>query len=140
MRNISQSYLYNSPKHAVRNDNLQLLRIIRSTAFLRIDFGYHATDFYSRGGWVDISPDTFIRDTKTKVCFTMLRAENIPLAPQHLHFKSTNEWLYFSLYFEPLPESTLQIDLIESEPGKTTDFNFYKIQLNKLNQLSLKEI
>lgn len=140
MQRVSKSYLYNLPKHRGSEDNLQLLRVIRAAEYLRVDFGYHTTDYYTRGGWVRMSPDTFIRDIKTRHCYKLLRAEKIPIAPDYLNFKSTIDWLYFSLYFEPLPDSTLVFDLIESEPGALNDFNYFNILLKVSERLVLKSV
>ena len=137
MKNNAKQLLYNLPAHRGRNDNLKLLRVITSSDVLKVDFGYYTTDYYTRGGWVRIANNTFIRDNKTKLKYKLLRAENIPIAPNHHHFKTTHEWLYFSLYFEPIPDNTRLIDLIETEQGDETDFNFFNIELTPKNSLEI---
>ena len=50
--------------------------------------------------------------------------------PEKLHFNSSIEWRYFSLYFPPIPEGVKFIDLIEKELGDKTEFNFFRIKLD----------
>lgn len=137
MKNTSDILLYNLPLHNNRKDNLSLLRVICSKEFLKVDFGYYATNYYKKGGWIRISKDTFIRDNKTKKKYKLIHAENIPIAPADHHFKTTNDWIHFSLSFEPVPESVKLFDLIEAEPGDETDFNFFDIKLNAKNAIEL---
>ena len=62
-------------------------------------------------------------------------ATNIPYGPEPLHFKSTIDSLYFSLYFPSIPEGVEEIDLIENEKGDDTDFNFFRIKLNEKEKI-----
>jgi len=137
MKDKDKSLLYNLPAHAGRYDNLSLLRIIRSDEFIKVDFGYYAPKYYDKGGWIRISKDTFVRDKKTQKKYKLIHAENIPIAPTNHHFKTTNDWTYFSLSFEPIPESVKLFDLIEAEPGDRTDFNFYDIRLNSKTAIEI---
>jgi hypothetical protein len=116
---------------------LKLLRVITAVDYVKIDFGYFATDYFDKGGWIRISNSTFLRDTATKNIYKLINAENIPIAPQVHNFNSTNEWKYFSLVFEPLPNNTKQFDLIEEEPGDKNSFNFKKIVLDNSTALEL---
>lgn len=126
----SKSIIFSNPKHEGRKDNLQLLRVISTSEFLKVDFGYTTTDYYTRGGWVKISANTFVRDAKTKKKYQFQKSTDIPVAPEQLHFKTTKDWLYFTLFFEPIPQTVKSFDLIESEPGTPNDFNFYNIKLS----------
>jgi len=126
----STGYIISNPEHARVNDNVQLLRITITNVETKIDFGYQATDEYFKGGWIKISPHTFIRESGSKTNFILTNASNIPYGPEKLHFNSSIEWRYFSLYFPPISEGAKLIDLIETEPGDKTDFNFFRIKLN----------
>ena len=42
-----------------------LLRINLFPELTKIDFGYITTDKYNNGGWIKISPDTFIENLET---------------------------------------------------------------------------
>src|ERR1035438_3811450 len=127
MKNI----LFNKPAYKSGKAKPQLLRIEFASTFTKVDFGYQATSQYPRGGWVRISRDTFIRVHKTGVKYTLTKADNITITPQQYEFKTTKDWLYFSLYFPPIPFANGKIDLIEKESdADDTNFNFYDILLN----------
>lgn len=128
--------LYNLPQHNASHNNLQLLRVISSSDYLKIDFGYFATDHYIRGGWVKMSEATFVKIVATGEKKKLLKATNIPIAPKQLNFNTSHDWLYFSLFFEPISDKVTCIDVIEAENAEPTDFNFYNIQLK--NKIYLK--
>ena len=139
-------YIISNPEHSGVNDNLQLLRITVTNLETKIDFGYQATSYYINGGWIKISPKTFIRPKGTNKKLILTNATNIPYGPEKLHFNSSIEWRYFSLHFPSILEDSNNkksvmfdsaalriidsIDLIENEKGDDTDFNFYGIRLN----------
>ncbi len=138
-------YIISNPIHKGINNNLQLLRITVTNLETKVDFGYQATSYYKKGGWIKISPKTFIRVNGTKNKLILTNATNIPYGPEKLHFNSTIEWRYFSLYFPSIleepdnkkslmsigePKRIETIDLIEQEDGTENDFNFYGIRLN----------
>jgi len=114
----------------VPNTNLIILRAILGKTYTRIDFGYMATEEYSKGGWIKMSPDSYLRTDSSEAKYKLTHAEHIPLAPQHLHFKSNKDWQYFSLFFEAIPKHTCKMDLIEVEHPEDTDFNYYGIKLD----------
>ena len=134
MKNI----LFNKPAYKLGKANPQLLRIEFAPAFTKVDFGYQATSQYPRGGWVRISKDTFIRVHKTGVKYTLTKADNITITPEQHEFKTTKDWLYFSLYFPSIPLANGKIDLIEKElDADDTNFNFYDIQLDAKKAIEL---
>ncbi len=134
-KEVSETVIVN-PTHRGINRHIQLLRIIILTNEIKFDFGYKASDYYYRGGWITISPETFIRPVGSNEKFFLINATNIPYGPEKLHFNSTLEWRYFSLHFPLLPEGTKMIDLIEKETDKTdpTQFNFYSISLSEASK------
>jgi hypothetical protein len=130
MKSSKSHKLYNLPEHKGRQDNLQLLRVLSTPEYLKIDFGYFTTDYYTRGGWVKMDKDTIVRDTKNGRKYKLVDTVNIPIAPEEFDFNTSHDWLYFSLIFEPIPSTTKVIDVIESDPGEPTDFNLYTIELS----------
>lgn len=129
----SKVKLYNLPQHATNHHNLQLLRIISTPDYLKADFGYYATDYYIRGGWVKMSKNTYVKELSGKKK-KLIKAANIPIAPKQLDFNTSHDWLYFSLFFESISDKVTTIDIIENETDNPNDFNFYNIQLeNKIN-------
>lgn len=109
--------------------NPDLLRILLTPEYTKIDFGYIAKDIYINGGWIRIAPETFIEDTHTKQRYTLVNAENIPLAPVHHYFETKKDWRYFSLYFPAIPQKDCILNIIEIENGTLNDFNYYEVAL-----------
>lgn len=109
--------------------NPDLLRIHLTPEHTKVDFGYVAKDLYINGGWIRIAPETFIENKVTKQRYTLINAENIPLAPMHHYFETKKDWRYFSLYFPPLPQKDCVINIIEVENGTPNDFNYYNIEI-----------
>jgi hypothetical protein len=131
-----------NPTCAEVNSNLQLLRVTITDIETKVDFGYQATSYYIRGGWIKISPKTFIRPSGSNKKLILTNATNIPYGPEKLHFNSSIEWRYFSLHFPPIVNENAEleinkIDLIEQENGDSTDFNFYDIRLDEKDKKSL---
>ena len=122
-------YLFSAPLHKTTCTYVQLLRIILDKEHTRIDLGYQATDYYDKGGWVRMSEKTYIRVFPDGDKLTITGTENIPKGTTKHEFKTTKDWLYFSLYFPPIPFKSCNIELIEKEKSDGTDFNFYDIQL-----------
>lgn len=106
-----------------------LLRINLFPEFTKIDFGYITTDKYNNGGWIKISPDTFIENVETKERYTITNAVGITIAPAKRNFESNKDWQYFSLYFTPMKQKDTLINVIEKIKGNKNDFNYYNIQL-----------
>ncbi len=109
--------------------NPKLLRINLFPEYTKIDFGYITTDKYDNGGWIKISPDTFIENVQTKIRYTLTNAEGITIAPAKHNFESTKDWRYFSLFFPPIPQKDCIINIIEKENGNKNDFNYYDVSL-----------
>ncbi len=133
----AEGYIIINPSHKGRRDNnLQLLRVTVTNEQTKIDFGYQTTSNYIKGGWVRISPQTFIQPIGSQKKYSITNASNIPYGPEQLEFKSTIDWLYFSLIFPPLPAGVEEMDLIENERGDATDFNFFRIKLNEKEKIT----
>ena len=134
----NSSFLVNEPKYSAGKGRPQLLRIEFSPEFTKVDFGYQTTSYYIKGGWVRISKDTFIRLKSTGEKFTLIRTDNIPIAPVHHHFNTSKDWLYFSLYFPAMAFKSGKIDLIEAEPGESTNFNYFDIVIDTKKGIELR--
>ncbi len=129
---LKNKYLINQPKYK-GNDSPPLLRIEFNPDYTKFDFGYQ-NDKY---GWVRISPKTFVRIQTTREKYTLTRAENIPLTPTHHNFNTYKDWLYFSLYFPPIELKKGKLDLIEAEPGRKNDFNYFDIVIDPKSFIEL---
>jgi hypothetical protein len=134
-----QTKIIVNPQYAEHSSGPTLLRILLSKDYTKVDFGYQATAYYIKGGWVKIAKDTCILCKKTNKKYLMERAENIPVAPNRHHFNTIKDWLYYSLYFPPLDEKCTLIDLLEANPGKPNDFNYYNIKLDQKDWINVVE-
>ena len=106
-----------------------LLRISLLPEFTKIDFGYITTNKYNNGGWIKISPDTFIEDVVTKERYTLTNAIGITIAPKKRNFESYRDWQYFSLFFPSIKQKDTLINIIEKVKGNKNEFNYYNIKL-----------
>jgi hypothetical protein len=114
-----------------------LLRVLLTPEFTKVDFGYTTTNIYFRGGWIKISPNTFIENTITKKRYKMINASGITIAPKKHNFKSNKDWQYYSLYFEPIEHKDSIINVIEVEKGTLNDFNYNNIEIKMSNSIEL---
>ena len=133
----AEKYIIHNPKSKKRSDKLNILRIHILPEFTKVDFGYVAKNHYDSGGWVQIYENTFIRDFKTGKKYSFIKAENISIAPEKKHFNSHLDYLYYSLYFEPIPADTKTIDIIENEEDDNRFFNFYKVRLDSAEKVQM---
>ena len=125
----SKSLLFTIPARNDDNQNPVLLRVCITKEFTKVDFGYSASWYYEKGGWIDISPKTFLELEDSKERHVLEYADGIPISPDKHHFESTKDWKYFSLYFTPIPIKDCIINIIEAENSNSDDFNYYGIEL-----------
>ena len=109
--------------------NPTLLRVILGAQTTRLDFGYAASSYYIKGGWITISPDTFLQVKGDSTPYLLKEAIGIAQAPIKLKFKSTKDYQFFSLHFEALPQTDLVFEMIEAVDGTPNDFNYYGIEI-----------
>ncbi|MCX7743022.1 MAG: hypothetical protein N2167_00510 [Flavobacteriales bacterium] len=107
----------------------EILSINSSEKNTIIHIMYYAQPEFINGGWVRIQPETFIRKSDTDEILPMREALYIPISPNKHEFQHYKENLSFQLVFPPIPKSWKKIDLIEKEPGDSSYFNFYEIEL-----------
>ena len=124
-KKMVKAYVQNITKEPRGQRNPQLLRIVMHEEYTRIDFGYHTYELYIKGGWVKISPKTYLTDQASGRQFKLINARNIPISPDRHNFKSQKDWLFFSLFFEPIPFKDSMIDMIEYENKDIGNFNYY---------------
>lgn len=116
-----------------------LLRINLFPEVTKIDFGYITTDKYINGGWIKISPDTYIENVVTKERYVMTKATGISVAPALRNFESKKDWQYFSLFFPPIKQKDTLINIIEVENGTANDFNYYNVEINMVDAIEIRE-
>ena len=119
------------------HQNPKMLRVILTENYTRIDFGYTTPWYYIKGGWIKISPDTYLKLNRSKKKFQFVEADGIAIAPNRLDFQSTEDWQFFSLYFEPLPTEDCTFDMIEKENPTKNDFNYYGVELKISNGIKM---
>jgi len=120
-----------------RKQNPTILRIILSEEHVQIDMGYAAPDIYYKGGWIDISPSTYLHLHRSEKRFKLLQTRNITLVPKKVNFESKTDWCVFSLFFEPLPLKDCVIDIIENPHPTQNNFNYYGIEVSYIDSVEL---
>ena len=135
MEKVTPSFLFEINEKEIQNP--KILRIVLTENHTRIDFGYTTPWFYEKGGWITISPDTYLQLKDLKRKFILTNTEGIAISPKRLDFESTEDWQFFSLFFEPIPRTDCVFDMIESENPTKNDFNYHGIELNSKNRLEL---
>lgn len=128
-------FLLNKLGHGASNPIL--LRISLFPELTKMDFGYTTTEKYDYGGWIKISPNTFIENSVSKKRYTMTNAAGITIAPELRNFESKKDWQYFSLFFPPIPQKDCVLNIIEIEEGTPNDFNYHNIALKMVDGIEI---
>jgi hypothetical protein len=129
MATNTKNLLFEIPKRKEGKQNPTLLRVLLAKEFTRIDFGYTTPWYYEKGGWIKISPKTYLQVQGSSEKYALKEAVGIAIAPKRINFESTEDWQFFTLYFEPIPQKEGIINMIEAEKPTEDDFNFYGIEL-----------
>ena len=120
-----------------KKQNPIILRIILSEEHVQIDMGYAAQSIYDKGGWIDISPSSYLHLHGSEKRFKLIQTRNITLAPKKVNFESEADWCVFSLFFEALPLKDCIIDIIENPHPTQNNFNYYGIELSSIGSVEL---
>jgi hypothetical protein len=131
MATSSKNILFELPEMDSEKQNPKLLRVLLTKEFTRLDFGYTTPWYYKKGGWIKISPKTHLRVEGSSEKYGLKEAVGIAIAPKRIDFESTEDWQFFTLYFEPIPQKESILHMIEAEKPTENDFNFYGIELVK---------
>ncbi len=129
MATSSKNILFELPEMDSEKQNPKLLRVLLTKEFTRLDFGYTTPWYYKKGGWIKISPKTHLRVEGSSEKYGLKEAVGIAIAPKRIDFESTEDWQFFTLYFEPIPQKEGILHMIEAEKPTENDFNFYGIEL-----------
>jgi len=84
-------------------------------------------NFYNGESWCNIDSNTKLIDCNTGKTYRIFRAEGIFMSPSRLRLKPNSSDVDFKFYFEPIPHSTMYVDMIEFEDEPS--FCFYQIDL-----------
>ena len=125
----NETLLFEIPELDTPKKNPKVLRILISKDFTRIDFGYTTPWYYDKGGWIKISSKTYLQIEGSNEKYELKNAAGIAVAPKRINFESTEDWQFFTLYFEPIPQKDCTLNMIEAEKPKPNDFNYYGIVL-----------
>ena len=128
----SEPILFEIAENKDLADNPKVLRVILDREFTRIDFGYNATRKYIKGGWIRMSPKTYVQVQGSSEKFLLKETTGITIAPKKVVFQSVKDWQFFTLYFEPIPQNDCVINIIEEEKPSPSDFNYYGIELKMI--------
>ena len=129
MATKNASLLFEIPLLEKAKQNPKLLRIVLTKEFTRLDFGYTTPWYYEKGGWIKISPKTYLQLEGFNEKYSLKETVGIAIAPKRINFESTEDWQFFTLYFEPIPQKDCVLNMIEAEKPTDTDFNYYGIEI-----------
>jgi len=82
--------------------------------------------YVSSGTWACANQSFFIQDKDTHTKYYLASAQNIAICPNRTEV-AAGVVLDFKLYFDPIPESTKAIEIIEDEANR--GFNFHNVRL-----------
>ena len=125
----TEPLLFEIPEKTNSVDNPKVLRVILHPDFTRIDLGYNTTTEFFKGGWIRMSPKTYVQVEGSSEKFLLKETTGITIAPKKVVFQSVKDWQFFTLYFEPIPQNDCVINIIEEEKPSPNDFNYYGIEL-----------
>ena len=91
MKNTHKSKIFHFQFRGHTETNPELVRILLFLEFTKVDFGYSAHEIYKRGGWIRMSPDTFIEVMETKKCNVLKTSEGLPIATEYNYFESKKD-------------------------------------------------
>lgn len=139
MKKINKVTLFEVSGKDGLKENPILLRVILTNEYTKVEFGYSARSLYIKGGWIRISPYSFIEVVETGKTYKLTNAIGIPIAPEQHHFESKKDWQFFSLIFEPIPLVDCTINVIEEVNPDVDDFNYYGINLDMNKGTRIRE-
>jgi hypothetical protein len=152
MKKQTKSYIFSNVPNDGISDNPTLLRITITPMHTKVDFGYSTfNSIYTNGGWIQISPETFMASKNQNRNYKLLNVEGISLSPKKHYFQSLRDWQFYSLYFEPIPLEDGTYEIIEPEFMDDKDeieaanqvsgenFDFFNIQIEMKNALQIRE-
>lgn len=74
---------------------------------------YESPEKYINGGWINISPTTYLLNKVTNTMLPMIQVQDIPVSPQKHYFSKVKEKKTFTLFFPLLPKSWQTFSMIE---------------------------
>ena len=126
-----KSIIFHEPKCYTISDNLKLLRVQLSDDFTKLDFGYQPHENQEKRGRLKVFKTLILRIDDNEIQYKLIRTVNIPIYPNQISFETSEDWLFFSLYFEPLPSYAASFTIIEPKRKIENDFKFFEIELDK---------
>ncbi len=121
---VGQTVVTN-PNMDRQNDSNSIINITKIEKYSDktvVYFLYKNTNY----GWINIDPNTFMKETGGTKKYTLIQAIGIDVAPNQTDLRGGQE-VAFKLVFPAIPNNITKIDIIECE--KSSCFNFYGIQL-----------
>jgi len=107
----------NEPPKRLTIINSSLKQAILSALELESQTTLHCkirgAEIYQHGGFANINPNTFLINRQSNERLKLLHAENIPYAPHRYIFRHPNDFLYFTLLFQKIPETWTTFCLYE---------------------------
>ena len=128
------SYINPDIRFVAPRSTCELLEIIITEKHMFLLMVNYADSMYKNGGWVQIYPEIFVRESFTENKWPLKRAIGIPVHPDKYEYTADGQCIEFTLVFDRLPNEVSSFDLIEREPSDDSFFNFYGIKFNSNEQ------
>ena len=129
--NYSMAEIIPYPYYESRDCGLVQIDSINRTDIATIIYGRYR--YFDKGeSWCNIDPEAKLIDCNTGLTYKIRRSEGIFMAPSRTRLTAKTEMFNIALYFDPIPESTQYIDLIEN--NKSGSIKFYGIDLTGKKQ------
>lgn len=74
---------------------------------------HHAETRFILGGWINISPNTYLKNDMGTGVLHLEYAIGVPLAPDKYYYNGHHESLRFTLIFKGIPEDWISFTLVE---------------------------
>ncbi len=127
----AQTYIY--PAYGSRSHaNVDVTRVKLTETYSMVEMEVNVPtsggNLYQETSWVVcMKKETYLRDRDNGKKYYIKRVDNVPMCPQD-KVVPPGQKLRFRLYFDALPKTTKQIDIVE-EAENSNDFSFFKILL-----------
>lgn len=108
-------------------EDLEIKSVKIGQEYTEVEFIYnnYSISFDTHYQWISIDKGTYIMANGVK--YTMTKTKGIKISPDKTYLSPHDQYVSFTLYFPPIPESTTSIDLVE--PADKSDWKFMGINI-----------
>lgn len=132
----TNAQVYINPTYDAKSlKEVEITKIEITNKYTIVHFYFDSGDKYPLG-WIALSKNMYIKNAKTHKKHYLIKAYNIPILPEKLHFEGPYK-RKFKAYFPSINPGTEMIHIVEEA---TNGFNFFKIKLKPIAYFKPEEI